>query len=87
MGAQQDLPSLMRDAVRVHQQNASLLCHIRQLQKELEAMRAAQHSHVSELFGTDKSFFMILRPDNYIGLISDDLSPEVVESYLTLVRR
>jgi 2-polyprenyl-6-methoxyphenol hydroxylase-like FAD-dependent oxidoreductase len=43
--------------------------------------------HVSELFGTDKSFFMILRPDNYIGLISDDFSPEVVKKYLDLVRR
>jgi len=43
--------------------------------------------HVSEIFGTDKSFFMILRPDNYIGLISDDLSPEVVKTYLDLVSR
>ena len=43
--------------------------------------------HIAEKFGTDKSFFMILRPDNYIGMISDDFSPEVVASYLALVRR
>jgi 2-polyprenyl-6-methoxyphenol hydroxylase-like FAD-dependent oxidoreductase len=43
--------------------------------------------HVAEIFGTDKSFFMILRPDNYIGLISDDFSPERVREYLTLVKR
>jgi 2-polyprenyl-6-methoxyphenol hydroxylase-like FAD-dependent oxidoreductase len=43
--------------------------------------------HVSETFGTDKSFFMILRPDNYIGMLSDDFSPERVREYLTLVKR
>ena len=43
--------------------------------------------HVTELFGTDKSFFMILRPDNYIGLISEDFSPDVVKKYLDLVSR
>jgi 2-polyprenyl-6-methoxyphenol hydroxylase-like FAD-dependent oxidoreductase len=43
--------------------------------------------HVAELFGTDRSFFMILRPDNYIGLISNDFSPERLREYLTLIRR
>jgi hypothetical protein len=33
-------------------------------------------------FGTDDPFFVILRPDNYIGLISDDFSPEIVSKYL-----
>lgn len=33
-------------------------------------------------FGCDHSFFMILRPDNYIGLLSDDFSPSVAEKYL-----
>ncbi|HTH51169.1 MAG TPA: FAD-dependent monooxygenase [Pyrinomonadaceae bacterium] len=41
--------------------------------------------HVSEVFGTDRSFFMILRPDNYIGMISNDFSPERVREYLNLV--
>ncbi len=35
-----------------------------------------------EAFGCDRSFFTILRPDNYIGLLSDDLSPERVAEYL-----
>jgi hypothetical protein len=30
---------------------------------------------------------MILRPDNYIGLISEDLSPGTVKKYLDLVSR
>ena len=33
-------------------------------------------------FGCDRSFFTILRPDNYIGLLSDDFSPELVAKYL-----
>jgi len=37
---------------------------------------------VAEIFGTSKSFFVLLRPDNYIGLISDEFSPPVVERYL-----
>ena len=36
----------------------------------------------SELFGANSQFFVILRPDNYIGLISNDFSPEVVSRYL-----
>lgn len=35
-----------------------------------------------EAFGCDHTFFIILRPDNYIGLLSDRLSPELVEDYL-----
>jgi len=37
---------------------------------------------VAEIFGTSRSFFLILRPDNYIGLISDEFSPEIVQRYL-----
>ncbi|MBV9216462.1 MAG: FAD-dependent monooxygenase [Acidobacteria bacterium] len=43
--------------------------------------------HVSELFGTQESFYVILRPDNYIGLISNDFSPKGVEEYLNLISR
>jgi 2-polyprenyl-6-methoxyphenol hydroxylase-like FAD-dependent oxidoreductase len=43
--------------------------------------------HISEMFGTSESFCLILRPDNYIGLISNDLSPEGVRSYLNIVGR
>jgi 2-polyprenyl-6-methoxyphenol hydroxylase-like FAD-dependent oxidoreductase len=45
------------------------------------------YPHISEIFGTKESFFVILRPDNYIGLISNDFSPELVRSYLDRVRR
>ena len=37
---------------------------------------------VKEVFGCSHSFFVILRPDNYIGLISDDFSPSTIENYL-----
>jgi 2-polyprenyl-6-methoxyphenol hydroxylase-like FAD-dependent oxidoreductase len=38
---------------------------------------------VKDAFGSGHSFFVVLRPDNYIGLISGDFSPELVEAYLS----
>ena len=38
-----------------------------------------------EHFGRDDPFYVLLRPDNYIGMISDDLSPEVLADYLKIV--
>ena len=43
--------------------------------------------HIVDLFGATGSFFLIVRPDNYIGLISDDLSAKAVADYLDLIRR
>ncbi|MEO5860372.1 MAG: FAD-dependent monooxygenase [Pyrinomonadaceae bacterium] len=37
---------------------------------------------VINAFGSSHTFFVILRPDNYIGLISDDFSAHLVEKYL-----
>lgn len=37
---------------------------------------------IAETFGATRSFYVILRPDNYIGTVSDEFSPELVESYL-----
>ena len=37
---------------------------------------------IAETFGASRSFYVILRPDNYIGMISDDFSPEAVKGYL-----
>ena len=37
---------------------------------------------VRERFGREDAFYLVLRPDNYIGLISDDFSPEAVRTYL-----
>lgn len=39
-------------------------------------------TRVAEIFGTSTSFFLVLRPDNYIGMISDDFSPAAVKQYL-----
>lgn len=33
-------------------------------------------------FGTDKAFYVLLRPDNYIGFISPDISSDGVRIYL-----
>ena len=38
--------------------------------------------HVAEIFGTDKSFNVLLRPDNYIATVSQDASLAPIESYL-----
>lgn len=37
---------------------------------------------VARIFGTDEPFICLVRPDNYIGLISSDVSLESVERYL-----
>jgi hypothetical protein len=39
-------------------------------------------SKAREVFGADRQFYLLLRPDNYIGMISDDFSPETVSIYL-----
>lgn len=44
------------------------------------------YPNIAEIFGTNESFFVLLRPDNYIGLLSNDFSPDVARSYLNLVR-
>ena len=38
--------------------------------------------HVSQIFGTDKSFSILLRPDNHIGFVSANISWSDVEHYL-----
>jgi hypothetical protein len=43
------------------------------------------YPHVAEIFGTDKSFHVLLRPDNYIGSISSDVSSDRVAAYLKKV--
>ena len=37
---------------------------------------------VANLFGCSDPFFVLLRPDNYIGLVSDNFSPETIQEYL-----
>jgi 2-polyprenyl-6-methoxyphenol hydroxylase-like FAD-dependent oxidoreductase len=38
---------------------------------------------VQEIFGTDKDFSVLLRPDNHVGFISSDISSGSVQDYLT----
>ncbi len=38
---------------------------------------------VTETFGTDKSFNVLLRPDNYIGFISQETSSNALRAYLS----
>jgi hypothetical protein len=40
------------------------------------------YPHVAEIFGTDKPFMLLLRPDNYIGFITREIEVRAVNSYL-----
>lgn len=48
----------------------------------LDSQQLAIGPEVSKAFGTDGPFVVLLRPDNYIGLISNDLNAGVVNEYL-----
>ena len=43
------------------------------------------HPQVAEVFGTKKSFNVLLRPDNYVGLISSETWPDDMRIYLKKV--
>jgi 2-polyprenyl-6-methoxyphenol hydroxylase-like FAD-dependent oxidoreductase len=43
------------------------------------------YPNVAEIFGARQSFTVLLRPDNYIGLITSDVSAEAVQAYLTKI--
>ena len=42
----------------------------------------ANSPEVGEVFGTNKDFSVVLRPDNHVGTISSDNSSSHVEEYL-----
>ena len=42
----------------------------------------ALYPNIASIFGNDESFLVLLRPDNYIGLISESTSLDVVKTYL-----
>jgi hypothetical protein len=42
---------------------------------------------ITEIFGRKESFYLILRPDNHIGLISNDFSPAEARKYLDIISR
>lgn len=43
------------------------------------------YPHIAEIFDTSESFMVLLRPDNYIGFISAEISSEKLENYLAEV--
>jgi 2-polyprenyl-6-methoxyphenol hydroxylase-like FAD-dependent oxidoreductase len=53
-----------------------------QLTDVLDTQTIALYPHVTEIFGTDKSFSILLRPDNHIALITMDPTLEPVTQYL-----
>ncbi len=53
-----------------------------QWKKKIDSHFFPLDGRAAEIFGSTKSFFAILRPDNYIGLLSDDFSPDIVRRYL-----
>jgi len=42
------------------------------------------YPNIAEIFGASKTFSVLLRPDNYIGLITEDLSGEDLKQYLSI---
>ena len=43
------------------------------------------YPNIAKTFGSTESFVVLLRPDNYIGLISENVSAEAVKNYLNKV--
>jgi hypothetical protein len=43
------------------------------------------YPEIVRIFGSDSAFFVVLRPDNYIGLISAGNSVEEIEIYLSRI--
>jgi hypothetical protein len=48
----------------------------------IDLHQIALHPNVAEAFGTEGSFCVFLRPDNYIGFLSTDVSLSAIDSYL-----
>ena len=55
--------------------------------KLIDSTVISLYPNVAEIFGRKESFFVILRPDNYIGMISNDLMPKAVRNYLNSISR
>jgi len=41
------------------------------------------YPHIAKIFGSNKSFMLLLRPYNYIGFISAEISAEILKRYLS----
>ena len=58
---------------------------LKDLEDMLDIRNLALTSEAEDIFGTDRPFILVVRPDNYIGLISDDVSLDAVRNYLNLI--
>jgi 2-polyprenyl-6-methoxyphenol hydroxylase-like FAD-dependent oxidoreductase len=46
-----------------------------------DSLELPLYPNVTEIFGTTKTFCVLVRPDNYIGLITEDLSGDDINAY------
>jgi len=52
------------------------------LQDSVDCIAVPINKHISELFGRDEPFLVLLRPDNYIGFISTQIGSGPILSYM-----
>ncbi len=55
------------------------------LKDVMDIRNLALTTEVEDIFGCNKPFILLVRPDNYIGLISSDLSLDAVSKYLNSI--
>ena len=53
----------------------------------IDSTTVSLYPQISDVFGWRQSFYVLLRPDNYIGLISGDLTLEGLRNYLSIYRQ
>jgi 2-polyprenyl-6-methoxyphenol hydroxylase-like FAD-dependent oxidoreductase len=53
-----------------------------ELRENLTVRNLPLHKDVAKIFGVDKPFVVLVRPDNYIGLMSNAISTDVVKDYM-----
>ncbi len=55
------------------------------LKDVLDVLNLSLTTEVEDIFGCDNPFILVVRPDNYIGLISADVSLDAVRKYLNRI--
>jgi 2-polyprenyl-6-methoxyphenol hydroxylase-like FAD-dependent oxidoreductase len=50
----------------------------------VDSITVSLYPQISDVFGSRQSFYVMLRPDNYIGLISSDLTLEALQNYVSI---
>lgn len=54
---------------------------------KIDSTTVSLYPQISDVFGSRQSFYVLLRPDNYIGLISSDLTLEALRNYLSIYQQ